>query len=268
MHETASQHEVLAIPPAALSGMEGWNATVAWALNPDVVTWRLMAQQGEIRYLKVARLGKEVGLLAERDRMAWAASRLPVPQLLAYGSEGGYEWLLTRGLPGVTAIDAAWLAAPARLVPLLAEGLRRVHALPIHDCPFDCRVATVVQEVWDRMQRSHTDNTNKFHTDVDVSRLASSLSHIERLRPEHEDLVVCHGDYCLPNVLISENRVAGYIDLGDLGVADRWADLTMATWSVTYNLGPGWEDIFLARYGVARDDRKMDFYRLLSDLLP
>lgn len=27
-----------------------------------------------------------------------------------------------------------------------------------------------------------------------------------------------------------------------LGVADRWADLAVATWSTTWNYGPGWEE--------------------------
>jgi len=40
----------------------------------------------------------------------------------------------------------------------------------------------------------------------------------------------------------------------------------MATWSVTWNLGRGWEDEFLAAYGLSRDDQAMAFYRLSYDL--
>ena len=57
-------------------------------------------------------------------------------------------------------------------------------------------------------------------------------------------------------MLIDDWRVSGFVDLGELGVADRWADLTTATWSVTRNLGPGWEHLFLASYGVAPDPGK------------
>ena len=53
---------------------------------------------------------------------------------------------------------------------------------------------------------------------------------------------------------------------GALAVADRWYDLAVATWSVTWNLGAGWEDLFLASYGVARDDQAIAFYRLVYDL--
>ncbi len=40
----------------------------------------------------------------------------------------------------------------------------------------------------------------------------------------------------------------------------------MGSWSVTWNLGPGWEELFLASYGVRRDDRRIAFYRLLYDV--
>ncbi len=67
-------------------------------------------------------------------------------------------------------------------------------------------------------------------------------------------LVVCHGDACAPNTL-----------LGALGVADRWADIAVATWSTRWNYGPGWEDLLLDAYGIARDDEGTDFYRRLWD---
>jgi kanamycin kinase len=62
------------------------------------------------------------------------------------------------------------------------------------------------------------------------------LSLLERLRPATEDPVVRHGDYCLPNVLLDDHgRASGYVDLGDLGVADRWWDLAVGSWSLTWN---------------------------------
>ena len=78
--------------------------------------------------------------------------------------------------------------------------------------------------------------------------------------------MVCHGDYCLPNVMISGGEVTGFLDLGELCVADRWRDLAVATWSVSWNLGPGFEDLFLASYGIERDEQAQAFYRLLYDL--
>lgn len=255
------------IPPAALSGMQNWDATVVWSLIPEVVTWRLLAPHGDIRYLKVSRLGRELTLTAERDRMQWAAPHLPVPHVLAYGSDGEEEWLLTAGLPGVNAIDDSLRSDPPHLVPLLAEALRRLHALPVVHCPFDSRAETALRTAQNRVEAGLV-TADDLHRDHGKLTPAEALTQLTGLQPQHEDLVVCHGDYCLPNVLVSNGRVSGYVDLGKLGVADRWWDLAVATWSLTWNLGPGWEETFLEAYGVQRDPGKLAFYRLLYDLVP
>ena len=87
-------------------------------------------------------------------------------------------------------------------------------------------------------------------------------------RPADEDLAVCHGDLCLPNVLLDPEtyEVTGLIDAGRLGVADRWADLALATRSMAYELNPPYDaGRFLARYGIEPDPAKTAFYRLLDE---
>ena len=54
--------------------------------------------------------------------------------------------------------------------------------------------------------------------------------------------------------------------LGLLGTADRWADLAVASWSVGWNYGPGWEGLLLSAYGVRPDAERTRYYRLLWDL--
>jgi hypothetical protein len=66
---------------------------------------------------------------------------------------------------------------------------------------------------------------------------------------------------------LAPDETARRVDLGELGVADRWWDLAVATWSITWNFGPGYEDLFLASYGAVRDDARTRFYRLLYDLV-
>jgi kanamycin kinase len=68
-------------------------------------------------------------------------------------------------------------------------------------------------------------------------------------------------------VLVADGRVTGFVDLGELGVADRWWDLAVGSWSVTWNFGPGWEQVFLDAYGVEWDPGRVAFFRLLYDLV-
>jgi kanamycin kinase len=87
--------------------------------------------------------------------------------------------------------------------------------------------------------------------------------------PPIDELVVCHGDACAPNTILSDTgQWSGHVDLGAVGTADRWADLAVATWSAGWNYGPGWEGQLLAAYGVSDDPVRTRYYRLLWDLGP
>jgi kanamycin kinase len=87
------------------------------------------------------------------------------------------------------------------------------------------------------------------------------------LIPATDKLVVCHGDACAPNTLLAaDGRWSGHVDLGMLGVADRWADLAVATWSAEWNYGPGWDGLLLDSYGIEHDPERTRYYRLLWDL--
>ena len=46
-----------------------------------------------------------------------------------------------------------------------------------------------------------------------------------------------HGDFCLPNILVKDDQVVGFVDIGDAGVGDIWYDYAWCIWSFEYNLG-------------------------------
>jgi kanamycin kinase len=103
------------------------------------------------------------------------------------------------------------------------------------------------------------------HQHLDVPQALNLLAEV----PPEDQLVVCHGDSCAPNTLLADDgRWSGHVDLGELGIADRWADLAVATWSTSWNYGPGWEIPLLDAYGIAPDPARTRYYRLLWDLGP
>jgi aminoglycoside 3'-phosphotransferase II len=89
-----------------------------------------------------------------------------------------------------------------------------------------------------------------------VELLAGALRRIHSLDPSGcpfradgtEDGVVVHGDACLPNFLVHNARISGYLDLGSCRVASPTVDLQAAVWSLRYNLGDGWGGPFLSAY--------------------
>jgi len=222
---------------------------------------------GEVHYLKIAPCDAYPSLPAEAHRMRWARSHLPVPLVLEQGSTGTEDWFLTQGLIGDDATRSAWSGDPDRLVRVLADGLRRFHEASTAACPFDFRLEHALAHVRGRVQGGLVLPSRDFHDEFAHLTAEEALSILEQTRPAEESIVVCHGDYCLPNIIIDDWAATGFVDLGELGVADRWWDLAVATWSLTWNLGPGYEDLFLSAYGVPRDEPRVQFYRLLYDVV-
>lgn len=236
--------------------------------NPYLAaTWRLEHESGRVTFLKAAPTGTFPSLAAERDRMAWLHARgVPVPEIVDYGYDAEVEWLVTLALPGRPATDEPHLADPETTVPILAEGLRSFHDVEPSGCPFDWTIPRAMEHATARVRSGEVDPNgfNEPHRQLSVSQ---ALARLRAMLPLDEpDLVFTHGDYCFPNVMIEDGVVVGYLDLGESGVADRWRDLAVATWSVTWNVGPGYEDLFLEAYGAEWDFERRDFYRLLYEL--
>ena len=80
--------------------------------------------------------------------------------------------------------------------------------------------------------------------------------------PAETDLVVSHGDLVAPNILLADDgEIAGIVDLGKLGVADRGADLGCHLWSLQFNDMADQIDVFLDTYGFTGDPADLWWYR-------
>jgi kanamycin kinase len=62
--------------------------------------------------------------------------------------------------------------------------------------------------------------------------------------------VLVHGDYCLPNVLVSDGGLSALVDVGAAGLGDPRQDLAAGVWTLQYNFGPGHAGEFLDAYGA------------------
>ncbi len=231
------------------------------------MTYRLTAGPGRDLFLKIADSAWWPRPRDEAARIEWAGAHLPVPRALESGSNGRVEWLITEALDGRNAAHPTFRADPPALVRIVAAGLRRLHLAPAEACPFDFRLDAALELARRRVEVGELDPERDFHSEHRHLSASAAIRRLEDMRPVEEAVVVCHGDYCLPNVLIDAAEVVGFVDLGELGIADRWWDLAVATWSLEWNLGPGYSDSFLEHYGVEPDRDRIAFYRLLYDVV-
>lgn len=233
------------VPAAVLAEASGATVTPVWLNDADGVTY-VIVDSCSPRFVKWQPHSPEISLHDEAIRMRWARDFLTVPEVVSHGSDANGQWLVTAAIPARSAVADEWIARPDIAVAAVGRGLRDLHdALPVSQCPWSWGPAERIAGARDRGIRVPADLENAPHVDR---------------------LVVCHGDACCPNTLLDDHGdVAGHVDLGSLGVADRWADITVAAMSTLWNYGPGWSDHLLAAYGVTPDPVRMDYYRRLWD---
>ena len=194
------------------------------------------------RFIKHGPRNAETTFAGEAERLAWAARFAAVPRVLTHGADASQEWLVSAAIPGESAVVPRWVAQPATAVRAIGEGLRALHdALPVDECPFEWSVPS---------RRANAERRG--------IRVPDDL----REPPPVDRLVVCHGDACSPNTLISDDGTwSGHVDFGALGTGDRWADIAVAAMSTEWNYGPGWDEALIHAYGVEPDHLRLAYYR-------
>lgn len=253
-------------PDTVASLAAGRPAQAVWRNELGGLTFQLGTGPAR-EFVKWNPRGNGIDLTHEIQRLAWAAKYTTVPRVLAQGSDTEGSWFLSAGLPGESAVSDIWKQDPGTAVRAIGAGLRSLHeALPIDDCPFSWSAELRISQAHRRAAAGLL-RPEDWHDDLahvgDVDRALSLLSKI----PPVDKLVVCHGDACAPNTLVdADGSCSGHVDLDALGVADRWADLAITTWSTEWNYGPGWEEPLLEAYGIAPDPERIAYYRLLWDL--
>lgn len=191
------------------------------------------------RFLKWNPRHTGIDLRREWNRLAWLSPRHPAPRPLSWDEDDDAQWMVTRALPGGAAVRDQWRARPREAIAAIAKGLRAIHDLATDDVPPEW-----INEVW-------------------CAHHPSGLPP----RPPVDEPVLVHGDACAPNTLIDDSGTwVGHVDLGDLTVADRWADLAIASMSLDWNFGPDHQGEFYRCYGIEPDHRRIDYYRRLWHL--
>lgn len=216
----------------------GAELTPVWVNDLGGVTFRT----DDDRFVKYGPRNAETSMAGESERLAWAGRRIRVPEVLDLGGDDTHEWLVTRAIPGVSAVDPRWHDDPATAVRAVGEGLRALHdALPVSECPFDWTVPARLRNAAGR-----------------GILVPAEL----RTPPPVDVLVVCHADACCPNTLLGgDGHWLAHVDLGALGIGDRWADIAVAAMSTGWNYGPGWDGALIDAYGVEPDQERLAYYR-------
>jgi len=210
--------------------------------------------------------------------LEWLADKLPVPEVIVFERKDGFNYLLMTRLKDSMACENITAEQIDFIVEALADGLKQLWCVDINDCSFDSildnRLKTAKYNIDNNLVNVDDFNDDTLGPDGFES-VDDLYTFLIQNRPD-EDLVFSHGDYCLPNVFIRDNKAVGFLDLGKAGIADRWQDIALCVRSLKYNIcdlsGIPYEQYLILKnklydlLGVKEDKEKLRYYILLDEL--
>ncbi|ESQ81786.1 hypothetical protein AEAC466_20400 [Asticcacaulis sp. AC466] len=203
----------------------------------------------------------------EMVRLGWLSGFMPVSTVVQFVRTPNEAWLLMAAIQGKTAyqILAADPDARAAVVDALAAFLRRLHAIPVNQCPFNSDHAFRLARARARIDAGLVE-TDDFDEEREGWTAEQVWEALQALLPFTPDPVVTHGDFSLDNLLIVDGEVIGCIDLGRVGIADRYQDLAIL-WNCLGEFDPSLQDRLFQQYGIPDPDPgKLQFHLILDEL--
>lgn len=232
-------------------------------------TYILHSDQGRfvVKFARTPRLAAELAAEQRILRQIGCAGGL-VPQPLEFVQHQGTGISLLTWLPGnnlVELLPTLDRATKEHLLAGAARTLRRIHEWqPELPRPTDW-VARALERVRRHVQRGEIDQPIKHPGRFRGDDPAKILARLEQWQlSARTDLVFCHGDFCLPNILAVAGEITGVVDWSAGSYADRRYDLATVMWSIRYNTNDqSLVDLFLDVYGLEEPDEHLWPYEAL-----
>ena len=155
---------------------------------------------------RVLKIEKDCNISAnEYHMMRWLQGKLPVPEVIAAEKVGDTRYLLMSRIGGTYLCDDAILDDQERLAELVADGLRKMWAVDISDCPTIRTLDEKFKEIDEGLRggwitKEQADQPETYGPGGFESP-AQLFEWLVKNRPK-EEFVLSHGDYCMPNVLL------------------------------------------------------------------
>ncbi len=182
-------------------------------------------------------------------------------EVLSYHSSA-QDWMLTRRVPGEDCLDSRYLSDPNRLAERQAEILHLLHSQSTAGCPVPELTARALAKARYNFENKLYD-ASLFPDNWGYTSPEEAWQVIEEMGHRLKTDTLIHGDFCLPNVMLDNWKLSGFIDVGNGGIGDQHMDLFWGSWSLGFNLKDAqYGTRFLDAYG--RENYQPEMLRLIA----
>jgi len=209
--------------------------------------------------------------------MYWLEGKLPVPKVISFVEDDHQRYLLMTRIKGKMSSDKYYMEHPNELIPILAKAIKMLWRIDIKDCPVIKDLDSELPKAEYRVENGLVDisdaEPDTFGENGRFKNPRELLTWLQDNRPSYEP-VLSHGDLCLPNILIDNGDISGFIDMDNCGIADKWEDIAMCYRSLKHNFDGTYgkvysginPDLLFKELGIEPDMEKIDYYILLDEL--
>lgn len=199
---------------------------------------RLKKNNQEVIF-KVQFLPSRSSLTDEYIRLKWIYNKINSPEVYYWNEEDEDKYLimeLKKGIPAFKFNNIGYR---------LGKELKKIHSIDISKCEF-CNNST------EKLISNFMDKVDNIYPELEKSYPGETKESLIKFIIENEpkDKVLIHGDYSLPNILIDENDIYNFIDLGDISVSSKYFDFYYFIRSLKINKKQDMLKDFLAGYGI------------------
>ena len=167
------------------------------------------------------------------------------------------DWLLTTAVAGENCLHEAYLKDPERLCDVIAHELRKLHETDYSGCPIPDRTAEYLA-LAEKNYRTGNYDQSSFPDSFGCRSAKEAYDILNAERDALQSKVLLHGDYCLPNIILNNWKLSGFIDVGSGGVGDRHIDIFWGVWTLWFNLKTNrYLERFLDAYGRDKADKSI-----------
>ncbi|MBS4537284.1 aminoglycoside 3'-phosphotransferase [Clostridium sp. D2Q-11] len=224
-------------------------------------------KENKMYFLKVVDVNNRFidELEVEYEVLKWLEGKFQVPQVITFKKTSNKHFLLMTAIKGNT-LEKLYHQSKSseEIVKIYAESLKLIHGIKISGCPNKEEDEFMLLKAREYLELGiNLDNMEDKYKNLTPLELYDKLL---SLKPEKNDNVFIHGDYCFDNIIINNNMLNGIIDVGRAGIGDKYKDIALAVRNIQGDIGEQWLDLFFNIYGITNPDwNKIEFYIIMDE---